>query len=262
MSFLFRLLETVLRIGILNNRAACGRLTKRLIKTMPDAPESRTAILDAAERLFSARGYAATTIKQIGAAADVNSALLYYYFTDKETLYRQVLGRLLDALIAAGGKAFDEARSPEDALRALVRVQAATLASTPYVSRLIARELVDNEASHATPHITRLAAELFTRLCEMIREGQRAGIFRDDLDPRFAAISTISQVVYFHIARPAVGIILGHGTAGPPPEIARAFALHAADFAIAALTSSRMPAGTRRPPAATRRRRPTTRRKE
>ena len=206
---------------------------------MPTAADSRTAILDAAERLFSVRGFAATTIKQIGAAADVNSALIYYYFADKETLYREVLGRLLTALIAAGGKAFDEAHSPEEAIRSLVRVQAATLASSPFVPRLIARELVDNDAEHATQHIAKLAAEVFSRLCEMIREGQRSGIFRTDLDPQFAAISTISQMVYFNIARPAVGIILGHGPGGPPPETARAFASHAADFAIAALTAPR-----------------------
>jgi TetR/AcrR family transcriptional regulator len=226
---------------------------------MPDAPDSRTAILDAAERLFSVRGFAATTIKQIAAAADVNSALLYYYFADKETLYREVLGRLLTGLIAAGAKAFDQAHSPEDAIRSLVRIQAATLASNPFVPRLIARELVDNDAEHATPHITKLAAEVFTRLCEMIRQGQRAGIFRSDLDPQFAAISTISQMVYFHIARPAVGIILGHGTAGPPPDTARAFALHAADFAISALTVPAPAAG--RPVAARKARRTTTGRK-
>ena len=213
---------------------------------MPETAASRTAILDAAERLFAARGFAATTIKQIGAEADVNSALLYYYFADKETLYREVLGRLIAGLIAAGGRAFDEARSPEEAIRALVRVQAATLGSSPFAARLIARELVDNEAAHATQLMTRLAADLFQRLCEMIRDGQRAGIFRDDLDPQFAAISTISQMVYFHLARPAVGIILGHGPGGPPGDVAHAFARHAAEFAVAALAApARVPPARR-----------------
>ena len=129
---------------------------------MPESVDTRAAILDAAERLFSVRGFAATTIKQIGAEAGVNAALLYYYFADKETLYREVLGRLLTGLITTGGKAFDDAHSPEDAIRALIRVQAGVLASTPFVPRLIARELVDNEAAHATQHIARLAAELFT----------------------------------------------------------------------------------------------------
>jgi TetR/AcrR family transcriptional regulator len=226
---------------------------------MPDPTDTRIAILDAAEELFALHGFTATTIKQIGATADVNSALLSYYFADKETLYREVLGRLLTRLIVAGEKAFDEAHSPQEAIGNLVRAQAATLASSPFVARLIARELVDHDASHATRHIAKLAAEVFTRLCEMIRQGQRAGIFRDDLDPQFAAISTISQLVYFHIARPAVGIILGHGAAGPPPETTAAFARHAAAFALAALDapSPARRTTTVRPPRAKRSRRKT-----
>ena len=227
---------------------SCEVLTKRLIKTMAEFVDSRSAILDAAEALFATRGYSATTIKHIGTEAGVNSALLYYYFTDKGTLYREVLARLLTGLMTAGTRAIDEAPSPVEAIRALVRVQAETMAARPAFPRIIARELVDHEASHATQLITELAAGTFRRLCEMIRDGQRAGVFRGDLDPQFAAISTISQVVYFHIARPAVGILLGHGTSGPPAQTTRAFAAHAADFAIAALTEAPSRRAPRRKP--------------
>jgi hypothetical protein len=102
--------------------------------------------------------------------------------------------------------------------------------------RLLVRELLDHEAAHAEEQITHLAANLFERLCSVIRQGQTQGIFRRDLDPKFAAISTIAQVAYMAIARPAVGILLGYGLAGPPPNVVRAFGRHAGDFAIAALS--------------------------
>jgi Tetracyclin repressor-like, C-terminal domain len=104
---------------------------------------------------------------------------------------------------------------------------------------------VDHEAAHAEQEIARLAASTFKTLCDLIEHGQRAGLFRRDLVPQFAAISIVSQVVYFNIARPAVGILLGFGPKGVPPETARAFADHAADFAIAAITEH-APAGGRR----------------
>jgi AcrR family transcriptional regulator len=204
---------------------------------MTDEPDSRTAILDAAEKLFAIQGYAATTIKQIGTEAGVNSALLYYYFADKERLYREIIKRLLETLVASGEKVFDEARSPEEAIRGLVKVQGDLMAHRPHVPRLIARELVDHEAAHASEHIAKLAAGVFRRLCEAIRDGQRTGTFRADLDPRYAAISTIAQVVYFHIARPAVGMVLGFGPDGPPVDAGRKFSTHAGDYAIAALSA-------------------------
>ena len=59
------------------------------------------------------------------------------------------------------------------------------------------------------------------------------------MDPRFAAISTISQVVYFFVARPAVRVLLKSGPGGPSPRVVRSFARHAADFALAALAQPR-----------------------
>src|ERR671929_937846 len=199
-----------------------------------DTP-TRDQILDAAEQLFARQGFAATTIKQIGAAAGVNSALLYYYFDDKETLYREMIRRIMSGFVAIGTKLLAHADSPEEGIRALVHLQAELMATRPQVPRLIARELVDHEAAHAEQEIARLAASTFKTLCDLIEHGQRAGIFRRDLVPQFAAISVVSQVVYFNIARPAVGILLGYGPKGVPPETARAFADHAADFAIAAI---------------------------
>src|SRR5919206_2134418 len=103
------------------------------------AASSRDAILDAAERLFARQGFAATTIKQIGAASGVNSALLYYYFADKETLYREMLRRIIGGFVAIGTKLLAHADSPEEGIRALVRLQAEVMATRPQVPRLIAR---------------------------------------------------------------------------------------------------------------------------
>lgn len=46
----------------------------------------REHLLDTATRLFSERGIAATTVAQIATAAGVTSALVHYYFTNREKL--------------------------------------------------------------------------------------------------------------------------------------------------------------------------------
>jgi hypothetical protein len=109
------------------------------------------------------------------------------------------------------------------------------------------RELAESEGAHAVEQFHLLASTTFRRLCELIEEGQRAGIFRKDVDPRFAAISTIAQVVYFFVARPAVRVLLKAGPEGPSPKVVRDFARHAADFALAALAVSTPSARPRRP---------------
>jgi TetR/AcrR family transcriptional regulator len=200
---------------------------------------TQDVILDAAERLFALQGFAGTTIKQIGKEAAVNPALLYYYYDSKETLYRAMLQRILGQLLARGGDAIDRAVTHADRVRAFVRAQAKLLGEHPHFPQLLVRELVDHQAAHAEQAITGTAAAAFKRLCEAIEAGQRDGAFRASLDPRFTAISIIAQVAYFAIARPAVGLLLGHGTAGPPRATSEEFYTHAEEFALAALTGGR-----------------------
>tara|TARA_R110002111_G_scaffold90186_1_gene140505 strand:- start:2676 stop:4007 length:1332 start_codon:yes stop_codon:yes gene_type:complete len=53
--------------------------------------ETRKLLLAAAARQFREKGYAASTLKEIGAAAGIESASLYYYFASKEDILEDVL---------------------------------------------------------------------------------------------------------------------------------------------------------------------------
>ena len=210
----------------------------------PKAPAGASAttpeaILDAAERLFAAEGFERTTAQAIGRSVGASPGLIYYYFGSKAGLYRAVLERILGGLTQRGLVEVSAESDPADAIRALVRVQAEALVARPHLGRLIARELVDHQARHAAPLIRDVLATLFARLTAVIRSGQTAGRFRADVDPRFAAISTVAQVAWLVTASPAIGVLLGHGPSGPPAEVREAFAGHAAAFAVSALEAER-----------------------
>ncbi|MBP1723388.1 MAG: TetR family transcriptional regulator [Deltaproteobacteria bacterium] len=70
----------------------------------PENGSARQRLLAAATDLFTQRGYAATTVREIVGAAGVTKPVLYYYFRNKEGIYlelmRQAFARL-DELIAA-----------------------------------------------------------------------------------------------------------------------------------------------------------------
>jgi TetR/AcrR family transcriptional regulator len=56
----------------------------------PDADASRRTILDAAQRCFSAGGFAGTSMSAIAAAAEVTQSLIHHHFGSKEALWREV----------------------------------------------------------------------------------------------------------------------------------------------------------------------------
>jgi AcrR family transcriptional regulator len=202
---------------------------------MEPAPEARDAILDAAERLFSDRGYAATTTKALGREAGVNAALLYYYFDGKHSLYHAVLERVFTRLAQQLRGGLEGAASPTEAVAALVGAQVELMSRRPTIPALLVREMIDHQGAHASDAINRIVAGNFRMFCDLIRAGQRTGEFRDDLTAELAAISTIAQVAYLFIAAPAIRLLLKQEGNRYSPDFVRQFARHAAAFALGAL---------------------------
>jgi AcrR family transcriptional regulator len=95
------------------------RSLSRLPHSGHDMPtdHTRTAILNAAERLYADRGFADVTLRDIVAAADVNLAAVNYHFGSKDELIaelfvsrslatnRERLNELKAAELAGGGRA-------------------------------------------------------------------------------------------------------------------------------------------------------------
>lgn len=63
-----------------------------------DAHHTSERLLDAAERLFAARGVDAVSVRAVNAAAGANVAAVHYHFGSKEALVDAVLRRRMDAL--------------------------------------------------------------------------------------------------------------------------------------------------------------------
>ncbi len=64
--------------------------------------QTKQRILEAAEELFSKKGFHATSVSQITKKANVNKAALYYHFEDKSDLILSLFQKILDDLSASG----------------------------------------------------------------------------------------------------------------------------------------------------------------
>ena len=76
--------------------------------------DTRTRILDAAEALFAAHGFEATTMRMITAAAKANLASVNYHFGSKESLVEEVFRRRLGAITGRMLARLDELESAAD----------------------------------------------------------------------------------------------------------------------------------------------------
>jgi AcrR family transcriptional regulator len=147
----------------------------------------RQEILSAALNLFSSRDYSTITIKEIAQLAGVNTSLLYYYFEDKEALFRAAL----EEAVGTAMRNYDEVASkhsePVDLIDDWFQMHV-VLAED--IRRLV-KILMDYSGS---PSQTRVLDDVVRKfydveiqiLTKAIRRGQRAGLF-NAVSPQAAA---------------------------------------------------------------------------
>jgi len=77
-------------------------------KTKAEALETRTLLIDAAERVFHERGVSRTSLQDIAAAAGLTRGAMYWHFKDKADVFIAMMDRVVlpweeehDALLAA-----------------------------------------------------------------------------------------------------------------------------------------------------------------
>jgi AcrR family transcriptional regulator len=155
------------------------------------------AIVEAATRLFGAKGYEATHTAEIAAAAGVTERTLFRYFPSKEKLYRRVL---LPALLVAAlpreltdvGVLFatDADSFPDWHRRVLALRVAAGRQAAPQFRLLLARLLSDEKLRGKMIDIWR--ENVFKPLLDTMRRFQLRGDLRSDVQPEVLARAVIS----------------------------------------------------------------------
>jgi AcrR family transcriptional regulator len=218
------------------------RIVKR--KHWPATPDpTREKLLEAAGPIFANRGYQATTIREICAAAGANVAAINYRFGDKLGLYTEVLQQSVRAAqVLAVHNAPDQNISPEDMLRALIRARLLSINGKDlpdWHSRLLAHEF-----AQPTPALRQLVDKLtrpiYKRLLELI--GGMIGMPPNDDNTRLCAISVVGQVLAYVLPGPLLTEIWPE--LKMTPEQVERIADHITDFSLSYLQDFRSKHGT------------------
>ena len=168
-------------------------------------PEARERILEEGARLFAEKGFTPATVRDIAAAADVNLALIHYYFGNKEGLYRAIF----EENIAAVRRVLEDASAEgtgRERLERFVRAYAHFLCTHPYFARIIQQEILS--AGKLVQEVFRpQVARNYLLFREIVEEGVRTGEFRA-VDLEMTPISVIGMMAFFMIARPVISEML------------------------------------------------------
>jgi len=188
----------------------------------------RTQILEAAARVFARRGFERATITEIARTAHLAEGSLYNYFRSKEELLIHIPQQLVRPALSAQ---LEQIAVPEN------------LAEVERILLSVAGGVVERMRSHARflkvffsalPCLSAVAREKYMQLFpphgagileRFLRDGQRRGLFRHDINPAIAARALPGMLMSFVLTQE---VLLGrpltpHGYDEIVPELVSVF---------------------------------------
>lgn len=160
--------------------------------------ERKEQLLDHAARLFAERGYAETRVIDIVQSAGVAKGLFYWYFENKDALFRELIEVNRLRLRQAQAEAIDPAAEPLLQIRQGTVASLAHMVSYAHYFALLEVENLDKAFADVRARGTEVHADDVARL---IRLGIADGSIRDE-DPRLLAYSAVGSVgLYGHLHR-------------------------------------------------------------
>jgi AcrR family transcriptional regulator len=154
--------------------------------------ERKQQLLEAAARLFAEQGYASTRVVDIVDAAGVAKGLFYWYFENKEALFRELAADIRHELRRTQRKAinWDEP--------ALVRIVRGTVASVRFMAEHASFfSLLEIEGRSVAEELRRGTEQHLRDVKALIVAGQADGTVTKEDDAELMALAVVGAVGQF-----------------------------------------------------------------
>ena len=168
----------------------------------------RSALLDAAGKLFLKHGFERVTARQIAAGAGTTPAMIHYYFGNKLGLFRAMLDR---AIAPVRERLAGLLQQPDAVLDvpSLLTMHMRTAATNSWIPVFILNEVLAEKGRFRATFIREIASRQLPLVVQLLERGRASGHFRPDLDPRLAALSLLSLSMFPFLSRPVTAQVLG-----------------------------------------------------
>lgn len=160
--------------------------------------DKREHLLLVAEELFSEKGFDGTSVRDIAQAADVNLAMINYYFGSKELLLKALLEfRFGDSFVQIEEMEKNPQLSPMEKIEKISLYYVDKFIGNRRFHDIVSREVSSNRSQEVKDLINGYKLRNFEKVKDILAEGQRKKVFRKvDAEMMMATIiGTINQVI-------------------------------------------------------------------
>ena len=161
--------------------------------------DKQVRIMEAAEELFAEKGFDGTSVRDISEKANVNLAMISYYFGSKEKLLEALFNyRAESTLMTIENMLHDKVMTSLQKIYALIDFYIDKFQNQHGFHKIMSREQVTNQRGVTSALILQLKRRNQALVKQLISEGQKSGEFKKNIDiPIMMAtlVGTVSHIV-------------------------------------------------------------------
>lgn len=156
----------------------------------------RREIVDATVRVMARRGWNETSIDEITREARVSRGLVSYHFKDKNELLSDVLKRCREMFLEAVTAALEAGEPPEHQMRCATRASLLMARTNPLPYEVFFHFSSSGRSDPQLAEEVRALHATYRESCaRTIRDCQRRGVYRRDIDPDAAAAKHMGTII-------------------------------------------------------------------
>jgi AcrR family transcriptional regulator len=207
---------------MLRERKSGAEPQTRVAVKVRDPERTRARILEAATREFSRHGLGGARVDRIAERAGANKRMLYYYFGDKEGLFRAVLEHAYERIRRAEQELHLLDVPPAEGVGRLVEFTWRYYLQHPEFLTLLNSENL-HRARHLrkSPSIRAMNMPLIDTLTALLRRGEADGSIRPGIDPLQLYISICGMCSFFLSNNHTLSQVFDQNLAAPAARVTR-----------------------------------------
>jgi len=166
---------------------------------MTDFNEKQIEILQVAEQLFAEEGFDGTSVRDIAKKANINIAMISYYFGSKEKLLEALVIYRIKAMSMHLENLYQENISPLDKIDKLIAYYIQRVHQNRSIYQILHFELSNNKREINLQAFTEVKKNNLRFLENIIKEGQEQGVFQTNINVVLLPTIIIGSYSHMHM---------------------------------------------------------------
>jgi AcrR family transcriptional regulator len=178
-----------------------------MVKARKDST-TEEKILIAARQVFIEKGLAGARMQDIADRAEINKAMLHYYFKNKDMLFEVIFRETAGKLFPHFEKLMESDLNFFDKLRSIVSSYIEMIIQNPYLPLFVMNEMNKNPEIGIKTFFEAQKPGFVKKFRESIEENMKAGLIQP-INPVHLIMNMFSMCAFPFIAKPMIKLLTG-----------------------------------------------------